>query len=130
MTAASGLVVLVVEDNDRIRGAEAEALSSCGYDVLTAANASEALNLLASSRVGVLVTDIRLPGRVDGIALARSVKQRWPDIKIVIVGGDVDQFDPSDLYPIVDGMLQKPFKIEELQERVANLCSSMSLLMS
>jgi DNA-binding response OmpR family regulator len=130
MTAASGLVVLVVEDNDRIRGAEAEALSSCGYDVLTAANASEALNLLASSRVGVLVTDIRLPGRVDGIALARSVKQRWPDIKIVIVGGDVDQFDPSDLYPIVDDMLQKPFKIEELQERVANLCSSMSLLMS
>jgi CheY-like chemotaxis protein len=116
---ASGLVILVVEDNDRIRRAEAEALSSCGHSVLTATNASAALNLLAASRVDLLVTDIRLPGGLDGISLARSAKQRWPNIKVVIVGGDVDQFAPGDLFPIVDDMLQKPFKIGELQERVA-----------
>ncbi len=117
----SGLVVLVVEDNDRVRSAEADALNSCGYTVLTVADAHAALQLLFDLRVDLLVTDIRLPGRLDGIALARSVKQRWPDIKIVIVGGDVDQFSREDLSPIVDDMLQKPFRMDELQERVANL---------
>jgi DNA-binding response OmpR family regulator len=117
----SGLVVLVVEDNDRVRSAEADALNSCGYTVLTVADANAALQLLSDLRVDLLVTDIRLPGRLDGIALARSVKQRWPDIKVVIVGGDVDQFSAEDLYPIVDDMLQKPFRMDELQERVANL---------
>jgi DNA-binding response OmpR family regulator len=117
----SGFVVLVVEDNDRIRSAEAEALSSCGYDVLTAADANAALELLTALRVDLLVTDIRLPGCLDGITLARSVNGRWPHIKVVIVGGDVDQINPEDLHPIVDDMLQKPFKIDELQRRVTNL---------
>ena len=121
----SGLVVLVVEDNDRIRGAEAEALSSWGYDVLTATNASAALRLLTASRVDLLVTDIRLPGGLDGIALARLAKQKWPDIKVLLVGGDADQFAPENLHPIVDDMLQKPFKIDELQQRVANLSSTL-----
>lgn len=117
----SGWVVLVVEDNDRIRKAEVEALSSCGYDVLTAHNAKEALQLLTDSRVDLLVTDIRLPGSLDGIALARAVKQRWPDVKVVIVGADVDQFSSEDFHPVVDDMLKKPFKLSELQDRVANL---------
>jgi DNA-binding response OmpR family regulator len=119
----SGLVVLVVEDNDRIRNAEAEALSSCGYNVLTATDTNAALQLLTDLQVDLLVTDIRLPGRLDGIALARSAKQRWPDIKVLLVGGDVDQFTHEDLHPIVDDMLQKPFKIDELQERATNLSS-------
>jgi two-component system, response regulator PdtaR len=117
----SGLVVLVVEDNERIRNAEAEALSSCGYNVLTASDTNAALQLLTDLQVDLLVTDIRLPGSLDGIALARSAKQRWPGIKVLLVGADVDQFAPEILYPIVDDMLQKPFKIDELQERVANL---------
>jgi DNA-binding response OmpR family regulator len=120
----SGLVVLVVEDNDRIRSAEAEALTSCGYTVLTATGSAAALQLLMASRVDLLVTDIRLPGPVDGIALAKSAKQKWPDIKVLAVSVDVDQFTPGDLYLAVDDMLQKPFKIAELQQRVANLSSA------
>ena len=117
----SGLVVLVVEDHDRIRKVEAEALSSFGYDVLTAANAEEALQHLTDSRVDLLMTDIRLPGRLNGIALARAVKQSWPDVKIVIVSVDLDQFPREDLRALADGVLRKPFKLSELKERVANL---------
>lgn len=117
----SPLVVLVVEDNDRIRKAEAEALSSCGYDVLTAADAREALQLLADSPVDLLVTDIRLPGRADGVALARAVKQSRPHVKVVIVGADVDQFSFVDFRSVADDMLKKPFKLSELEERVATL---------
>lgn len=119
----TGLVVLVVEDNERIRTAEADALSSCGYDVLTAADADAALRLLTDLRVDLLVTDVRLPGRFDGIALARTLKQRWSAIKVLLVGGDVDQMPRADLHPIVDELLQKPFKIDELLERVTNMLS-------
>ena len=114
-------LVLVVEDNDRIRKAEAEALSSCGYDVLTAADAQEALQLLADSPVDLLVTDIRLPGRADGVALARAVKQSRPHVKVVVVGADVDQFSFVDFRSVADDMLKKPFKLSELEERVATL---------
>jgi DNA-binding response OmpR family regulator len=117
----SGLVVLVVEDNDRIRKAEAETLRGCGYDVLTATSATEALQLLTGSRVDLLITDIRLPGCRNGIALARAVKHSWPDVKVMIVGADVDQFSPVDLRPLADDLLKKPFKLSELEERVAIL---------
>jgi len=117
----SGLVVLVVEDHDRIRKAEAEALSSFGYDVLTAANAEEALQLLTDSRADMLITDIRLPGRLNGIALARAVKQNWPKVKIAIVSFGLDQFALKELCAPADGALQKPFKLSELEDLVANL---------
>lgn len=116
----SPLVVLVVEDNDRIRTAEAEALSSRGYDVRSAASTEEALPLLTGSRIDVLVTDMRLPGPMQGIALARRAKQIWPEVKIVIVGVDVDQFS-KDMPALADDVLKKPFKLSELEERVAKL---------
>jgi len=117
----SRLVILVVEDNDRLRRAETEALRSRGYDVLAAADANEALQLLTHTRVDLLVTDIRLPGTLNGIALAREAKQRRRDVKVVIVGADLDQFSSADFHRIADDMLKKPFKLSELEERAATL---------
>jgi DNA-binding NarL/FixJ family response regulator len=51
------------------------------------------LQLLTALKFDLLVTHIRLPGRLDRIALARSVKDRWLHIKVVIVGGDVDRLN-------------------------------------
>ena len=117
----SRLVVLVVEDNDRIRRAEAEALSSRGYDVRSASSTEEALPLLTGSRIDLLITDMHLPGNMQGTALARRTRQYWPDVKIVIVGVDVDQLPMSEFPALADDVLRKPFKLSELEERVANL---------
>jgi DNA-binding response OmpR family regulator len=114
-------VVLVVEDNERVRKAEAEALTSRGYDVHTATSTEEALSLLSSARVDLLITDMRLPGEMDGVALARRARAQWPDVKIVIVGVDVDQFAPADLPAVADEVLKKPFRLSEFEERVASL---------
>lgn len=113
--------VLVVEDNDRIRKAETEALTGWGYDVLTATDANAALQILPRSPIDLVITDVRLPGHLDGIALSRTVKELWPDVKVMIVGADVDQFPSEALRPIVDDMLRKPFKLSELEDRVAKL---------
>jgi len=114
-------VILLVEDNDRIRNAEAQVLGDCGYAVLTAADAATALQHLAESRVDLMITDIRLPGSVNGIALAKLTRAGWPATKIMIVGADAGQFTPEDGRDLADDMLQKPFKLAELEERSAKL---------
>ena len=114
-------VVLVVEDNERIRKAEAEALRSRGYDVHTATSTEEALALLTSTRVDLLVTDMHLPGEIQGVALARRAREQWPEVKIVIVGVDVDQFSSADFPALADDVLKKPFRLSEFEECIASL---------
>lgn len=117
----SDIIILVVEDNSRIRQAVDEGLSDVGYKVLTASNPDEALQLLEDNRIALLITDIHLPGHIDGIALARAAERRQRDLKVLITGGDVDQFLPEELPAIARRVLKKPFRISELQEQVQHL---------
>jgi CheY-like chemotaxis protein len=110
--------VLVVEDNELIRELEADVLRAMGYDVAAVANTDDALKLLGDLHIALLVTDIRLPGTLGGIALARTAKQRRPDLKIMVVGVDVDQFAPEDLAGIADECLAKPFTVDEFEKRL------------
>lgn len=77
--------VLVVEDEVLIRLLIAEELRSFGIQVLEASNADEALRILESSlSVHVLFTDIRMPGRMDGIGLRRFVREHYPQLKVML----------------------------------------------
>jgi CheY-like chemotaxis protein len=80
--------VLVVEDEELIRMLGAELFSEAGFQVVEAANAEEALELLvALSAVHLLFTDVNMPGPIDGLALAHRVGEEWPHIGIIIVSG-------------------------------------------
>jgi CheY-like chemotaxis protein len=80
--------ILLVDDEPLVLHTTAELLADDGYDVLEASSYDDALALIeASPDTSVLVTDINLSGRPDGIALARSVAERWP--RILIVSGAV-----------------------------------------
>jgi DNA-binding response OmpR family regulator len=114
-------VALVVEDNDHLRNAEAQALDSCGYEVRACASAEEAWQIFTNSGVDLLVTDIWLIGPLSGIALARAVKQSRPDVKVMIVSTDGDLLSSEDCRGIADSVLEKPFKLRELQERAVAL---------
>lgn len=87
--------VLVVEDETLIRMSIADDLEDAGFDVFQAANAAQAIEvLIANSSIEVMFTDVDMPGGVDGLKLAASVRDRWPPIKIVVTSGhrkvDVD----------------------------------------
>ena len=110
--------VLVVEDNELIRELEADVLRGMGYDVAAVANTDDALKLLGDPHIAILVTDIRLPGALGGIDLARTAKQRRPNLKVMVVGVDVDQFAPEDLAGIADECLAKPFTVDEFESRL------------
>ena len=75
-------VVLVVEDDYLIRKGAVAIIQGAGFQVVEADNADDALEILeADSNVHIVFTDIQMPGSIDGLKLAKFVRDRWPPIK-------------------------------------------------
>ena len=88
-------VVLLVEDEVLVRMATADALTEAGFEVIETANAQAAQDiLLRRADIRVLFTDVRMPGPMDGLALAALVRRRWPHIQVVITSGHLEQGSP------------------------------------
>ena len=82
--------VVLVEDEPHVLRATAELLEEDGLTVIEACDGGSAIACLeAHPDASVLITDIALSDGVDGLSLARSVAERWPHIRIVIVSGAV-----------------------------------------
>jgi CheY-like chemotaxis protein len=90
-------VVLAVEDEPIVRMNMADFLDDAGFKVFEAVNADEAIALLqARTDVQAIVTDIEMPGSMNGLELARVVQVRWPGVGIVVTSGRVRP-GPDDL---------------------------------
>jgi len=86
-TQVQHTVVLVDDDND-VRAITADILEDAGFDVLQAARAETALDILATNEdVKVLITDVRMPGVMNGYDLALKARERWPALEIMFVSG-------------------------------------------
>lgn len=80
--------VLVVEDEAMIREFAGEDLKEAGYQVLLASNADAAVGIMeARQDIGLVFTDVTMPGSMDGLQLAICVKSRWPQVHIVVTSG-------------------------------------------
>ncbi len=83
-------VVLIVEDELLLRMNAVDMIKVAGFDIVEAANADEAIEILEARRdIGVVFTDIQMPGSMDGLKLVRAVRGRWPPIKIVATSGHI-----------------------------------------
>jgi CheY-like chemotaxis protein len=90
-TAVKRPVVLVVEDDFLIRIGAVEMIEAAGFDIVEAANADKAMEILeVRLDITVVFTDIQMPGSMDGLKLAAAIRGRWPPIKIVATSGIVD----------------------------------------
>lgn len=109
MTLLPARTVLIVEDEIFVRIIAADMLSDCGFQVLEAGNATEALALIADhDDIAVLFTDVNMPGTMDGLELARHINDIRPEIRIVVTSGR-QWLSRSDLPN--DGMfLPKPYR--------------------
>ncbi|HTT79631.1 MAG TPA: response regulator [Stellaceae bacterium] len=83
----AGETLLVVEDNAGLRRVVARQLRDLGYRILESDHAAAALAILEHEPVDLLLTDIVMPGGIDGVELVRSVLERWPTLKIVLTSG-------------------------------------------
>src|SRR5437868_15297432 len=112
-SASNKPVVLIVEDELLLRMDAADMVKAAGFEVVEAANADEAIEILETRfDITVVFTDIQMPGSMDGLKLARAVKGRWPPIKIVATSGRVSVAE-SDL-PEGGRFLPKPYSPEQI----------------
>jgi CheY-like chemotaxis protein len=102
-------VILIVEDEFLLRMDSAEMIETAGFKVVQAGNADEAIAILqVRPAIHVVFTDIQMPGTMDGLKLARFVRDRWPPIKIVATSGLV-KVGAEDL-PVGSVFLPKPYR--------------------
>jgi CheY-like chemotaxis protein len=115
--------ILVVEDNVLIRFAVADDLMAGGFLVIQAAHADEALEILHSSiHVDLVVTDIRMPGSIDGLALAARIRVLWPRLKIIVLSGDLPAMPQG--AAVADVFLPKPYSASAVLTCIKQLVSS------
>jgi two-component system, response regulator PdtaR len=115
-------VILVVEDEDLVREFVEQVLSDAGYEVLLAANADEAVRVLAQREVTLLFTDIVMPGSIDGLGLARLVYAKHPRTRVLCASGYapvLESLPAGD--PAFAHLLRKPYRSDTLLDEVAGL---------
>ncbi len=115
--------ILLVEDEASVRRLAREFLEISGYTVLEAGNGADAIQLAEQhdSTIHLMVTDVVMPG-MSGWELARSMRDRRADMKVIYMSGYTDKavdqnggFDPGTVF------LQKPFPLSTLAEKVREL---------
>ncbi|QAY97395.1 hypothetical protein CWB41_13440 [Methylovirgula ligni] len=115
-------VILVVEDEALVRFAAVGMLEDAGFRMIEAANSDEALELLAAdSDVQLLFTDVNTPGTINGFALARQVRDRWPQIGIMIASGK--QVPQNEKLPAGYRFEQKPYSPAAIVRHARELTS-------
>jgi CheY-like chemotaxis protein len=115
-------VVLIVEDEFLLRMDAVDIVSAAGFEVLEAANADEAIDILESRfDITVVFTDIQMPGSMDGLKLAKAIRGRWPPIKIVATSGHVNV--THDDLPAGGRFVPKPYSPGQLTGLLRELTS-------
>jgi nitrogen-specific signal transduction histidine kinase/ActR/RegA family two-component response regulator len=117
-------LVLVVEDNHDVRAVTMSLLEQLGYRSIAVESASEALKVLESNRsVNLVFTDVLLPGEIDGLTLARRVKDRYPEIAIILATGYAKVFDTVPEFRA----LRKPYEIADMARAFYEALKSVKL---
>ncbi|THK36319.1 PAS domain-containing sensor histidine kinase [Ensifer sp. MPMI2T] len=108
-------LVLVVEDDERVRRVTVARLESLGYRVLQASNGPEALSLLERTPgVGLLFTDMVMPGGMTGAELAAAARQRYPEIPVLFTSGYAGPEITGQANSRVGAWLRKPYTASDL----------------
>lgn len=112
-----GETILLVEDQEEVAEVAQAMLEELGYTVVCANEAQQALTVLEErSDIDLLLTDIVMPGTLNGADLAARVQEE-KGLKAVLVTGYADKAIPSDQFEKFEVIL-KPFRMEELGQRV------------
>ncbi|RXH05982.1 response regulator [Bradyrhizobium vignae] len=110
--------VLLVEDDPLIREFVVEALREAGYHVIHASTGEEALEWCKRHVADVLVTDVRLPGQVDGWQIAERCREHDPELPVIYATG----YSPAAPRPVPGSrIVKKPFHPDEVVRIVGEL---------
>ena len=102
------VTVLVVEDEVMMRTKLVDELEDAGYLVVEASDGTEAVEILTlRPEVKIIISDVRMPGPIDGVELCRRVRSGYPGIKVVLSSGEPNAADST----AHDGFFLKPYRV-------------------
>ena len=127
MEKGSGQVILVVEDEPLVRDVVCEFLQSRGYSTVEAGNAEEALQSLAEDKtIQMVITDIVIPGEMDGRMLGERINKIFPEVPVVFTTGYASQvpgLSEEDIQRMT--ILRKPYDLDLLAATIMKALQSM-----
>jgi two-component system cell cycle response regulator len=111
--------ILVVDDEEFVREPIVAMLERIGFKAEAAESGEEALEILAKEGTTFLLTDIRMPGNVDGLELIRQSKRQYPDVCAIAMTGHSKEFNYVEVVNAgATDFVNKPFGIEELEAKI------------
>ena len=118
MSLPSRPAVLVVEDEFWVMQDVAETLREHGFEDICASTGDEALPLLEKRPdIQLVFTDINMPGKIDGIALAKAIAERWPDMRVIVTSGRYQPTEIQDKWPFIP----KPYDPRAVARRIGRM---------
>jgi CheY-like chemotaxis protein len=113
--------VLVVEDEMMVRMPIAEYLRDCGYNVVEAGDAAEAISAVSEAGpVHLVFSDVRMPGRMDGFGLAQWFRAHYPNVPVLLTSGYSTSRGAAISVPGVR-LIEKPYSQLQVARRIAAL---------
>jgi DNA-binding NtrC family response regulator len=105
--------ILIVEDEALIRIALSDFLQECGFKVLEAANAEEAIEIIGHGMVTIdlVFSDVVMPGRLDGFGLAHWMRANRPDVAVILTSGDAKKAASASELCARQPFLAKPYDL-------------------
>jgi DNA-binding response OmpR family regulator len=111
--------VLLVDDDEAVRAMMSATLDRKGFDVIPAANVTEALKLIVTETFDVLITDLHMPNPSDGFAVITAMRHSQPDALTLLVSGYPDVKSAMDAILLqADDIIVKPFEAGKLADLV------------
>lgn len=117
--------VLLVEDDELLRGLTSMILRGFGHEVIITASADEALAVVArgDDPIDVLFSDVKLGGGMNGVELARQMLTTVPTLGVILTSGDPSWLEPIGLPPTQVRLLSKPFRRDQVKEALDGLAA-------
>jgi CheY-like chemotaxis protein len=116
-----GKRILIVDDNPNMASLLSEMLEIFEYDSIRASDGIEALEKMENEDLSLVITDMRMP-KMSGLDLLQKIKRERPELPVVVISGyAIDDNGTNLLTSLADGFLNKPFKMSDIEQLLAQV---------
>ncbi len=121
--ADESTAILIAEDEPRQRMSLADVVEGIGYAIIEATDADHAITALeAQADIHIVIADIHMPGSMDGLQLAATIRERWPPVGVIVISGS--EPPEPDALPARTVFLRKPVTQRQVRVAVERLATS------
>lgn len=121
--------ILIVDDEVLIRAAVSDFLQECGFKIVEAANAAEAIAIIRQVpvKIDLVFSDVRMPGEMDGIGLAKWVRENHSDTPVFLASGDVGKTNAANRLCAEQPFFAKPYNLDLVGSKIREALLSAKL---